>query len=246
MALKNLIAQKAKLTEEAIEDIMSEYARYDIEEREIVFTPEAAALSSKAKVLVFLVAQQGWPFVVDDAIDVEIAPSYMEDLLGIQGGTLRPILKNLKDRNILVAKSGKYSVRPSGLDAVKAELDGRPIASRRAKKGVGNKKSIETQEGDENSINTTPSPDQESARTPRSVKRSGLGTGKAFDELVNGGFFDDGKTLADLQKRFHERAIIINQSSLPNYLLRAIRNDRLSREKETVGGKRVWVYKSIQ
>lgn len=244
MALKDLIAQKAQLTEEAIEDILSAYARYDIEEREIVFTPEAVTLSNKAKILIFLVAQQGWPFVVDDAIDVEITPSYMEGLLGIQGGTLRPLLKDLKDRNLVISKSGKYSVRPSSMDAIKTELDEQRIAPRRVKKRVGKTSPIETNKRDNGSSNITPSPDQTSERTPRIARHGGRSPGKAFDELVNGGFFDDGKTLADLQKRFHERAIIINQSSLPRYLLKAIRDERLSRVRETIGAKQIWVYKT--
>ena len=246
MALKDLVAQKAKLTEEAIEDIMSEYARFDIEEREIVFTPEASNLSNKARILVFLVAQQGWPFVLEETIDVEVSPSNMEELLGIQGGTLRPILKSLKDRNILISKSGKYSVRPSSLSAIKAELDEQRITVRPPKKRVGRKKPLDADEDDGASRNNKPVSGQKSGTSAKGSKHGGLSPGKAFDELVKEGFFDDGKTLADLQERFHQRAIIINQSSLPQYLLKATRDNQLSRERESVGGKRVWVYRTVK
>ena len=245
MALKNLIAQKAKLTEEAIEDIISEYARYDTEEREIVFTPEAVALSNKAKVLVFLVAQQGWPFVLDEAIDVEVTPSHMEELLGIQGGTLRPLLKDLKDRNVLLAKSGKYSIRPSSFDVIKAEIHGVKVSPSRTRKRVEKRRSTKTDKGNESDTNPTLSDNHKSGKTPRNSKHGGLSPGKSFDDLVSSGFFGDGKTLADVQERLHEQAIIINQSSLPKYLLKAIRDGRLSREKVTVGSKRVWVYKTV-
>jgi hypothetical protein len=49
MALKDLIASKASLTEDAIEEIVAEFARFDPDHKAIVFTPESYKLSSKVK-----------------------------------------------------------------------------------------------------------------------------------------------------------------------------------------------------
>ena len=242
MALKDLVAQKAKLTEEAIEEIISEYARYDAEEREVVFTPEAATLSNKAKVLVFLVAQQGWQFVLDESIDVEIAPLDIGESLGIQGGTLRPLLKDLKDRNLVSVRDRKYSVRPSSLDAIKAELSERKQSTLRPKGRTAKRKHQRARTNTESSPNVSNSLDNNAEKSPKHLKHAALSPGKAFDDMVGSGFFDNGKTLAELQERLHERAIIIKQTSLPSYLLAAVRKGRLARKKNNVSGKMVWVY----
>ena len=248
MALKDLVAQKAKLTEDAIESIISDYVRYDTDERETVFTPNATMLSSRAKILIFLVAQQGWQFVLDEAIDVEVAPSRMEELLGIQGGSLRPVLKDLKDRNLLTARSGKYTIRPSALDAIRLELGRKDSVSNPSKKRTSHKKRSNKKNPNDSHAETTTDLNGESElkQTPtRSAKGStqpGHRPGAVFDEVLTDGFFDVGRTLGQLEERFHERGIIVKQTSLPKYLLKAVRDSRLKRKKEEVNGKHVWVY----
>jgi ribosomal protein L13E len=240
MALKDLVAQKAKLTEQAVEDIVADYVRYDEEVREIIFMPNAASLSNKAKVLIFLVAQQGWQFIIDDEIDVGVSPSRLEDLLGIGGGTLRPIIKDLKDGNLIYSKSGQYFVRATSLEGIKAELENPRRSMHVAKRTKTKKKPQEKRVGRDDDVDEV----KEARSNVKRATRSGLSVADTINDLIEGNFFESGRTLVELHSRLHERAIIIKQSSLPNYLLTAVRDGRLTRQKQEINGKEVWVYRT--
>jgi hypothetical protein len=237
MALKDLIAQKGALTESAIEEIVSEYVRYDPESKTIAFIPGAANLPNKAKVLVYLVALQGWPFVSDDAISIDAKPGSIEEYLGIPGGTLRPILKELKDRHVIAERNGRYFVRPVSLSAIKSELtasgqDAGSHSRRRRKRDQGN-----TAEAFGSTDSTRPKSTQGSAR-----KSGGLSA--RFNKWIDDGFFKEPKTLADVQRRFHKEGEIVPQSTVSPYLLSAVRSGRLTREEEKRDSKRVWTYQT--
>ena len=233
MALKDLIAQKGVLTEESIEEIVSEYVRYDPEAKSIAFIPGAANLPNRAKVLVYLVALQGWPFVSDTVVPVDAKPGSIEEHLGIPGGTLRPILKELKERHIITERNGRYFVRPVSLSAIKSELtigeQSTRLKSRKTRKKIpeGNA----TTKG------------QNKSSGPLVTKKSGsLST--RFNKWIDTGFFSKPKTLAEVQKRFHQEGEIVPQSTVSPYLLSAVRSGRLSREEGQANNKRVWTYKA--
>lgn len=247
MSLKDLVAEKSALAEAAIEEIVKDYVRYDPNEREIAFTPRFAELSNKVKVLVYLVALQGWPYVAEDAIGTEAKPAAIEQVLGIAGGTLRPLLKDLKDRHFLSYRDGSYGVRASSFDAVRNEIfdldRGSSQATRRSRTSVV--------DGDSD-VGDLPEAAPTEGRTPIPAmargKRAGgarmKDVGRTFRAWVDEGFFDDGRTLGEVQARFHEEAIIIPQTSIPKYLLAAVRAKRLTRSKEIISGKVRWVYRS--
>lgn len=240
MALRDLVAQKSALTEDAIEQVVKDYVRYDPEEREIAFTPEFASLGNKAKVLVYLVAVQGWAFVVDEAVTVETKPADLEDKLGIPGGSLRPLLKDLKDRHLVVSKGAGYSVRHSNLAAIQREIEARsgsgPTVARRRKAPARPKPAS----------NEAPASDNTNAVTDTKKRKAASGGDlkQTFNEWITQGFFDSPRTLADVQARFHQEAILIPRTSIPKYLLAGVREKSLSRSKENVNGKQLWVYQT--
>jgi hypothetical protein len=237
MALKDLIAEKAVLAEGAIEEIISDYIRYDPEEKVIAFTPAASGLQNKAKVLVYLVALQGWPFVTKETVPIDAKPHEIEEQVGIQGGTLRPILKELKDRHIIAERGGRYFVRPITLSAIRLELNvGEKSIARPKPRRARTKKTIPPESAAETSE------EKRDLRRPSNKKAGNLVV--RFDKWIDGGFFDEPKTLADVQRRFHKEGVILPRTSIPQYLLKAVREGRLTREETDANNKRVWAYRS--
>ena len=237
MALKDLIAERAKITENQIEEIVAEYARYDTDEREVVHTPAFAALSNKGKVLVHLVALQGWPFVAEETVPADASPAELEEALHIPGGTLRPILKDLKDRHIIATRGRKYSVSIAALEAIKAEIASRGDGAARTtapRRRMRQRSRGRVAKGDGGG-----KPKRGSSTKTRVGDRT-----KKFDAWIKKGFFDSARTLNEVHRRFHEEADIVSKTSLPGYLLAAVKDGRLSRKKAEVGGRQVWVYES--
>ncbi|MGA8616643.1 MAG: hypothetical protein WB760_34090 [Xanthobacteraceae bacterium] len=238
MALKDLVAQKAALAEDAIEEIISDHVRYDPDEKVIAFTPAASNLQNRAKVLVYLVALQGWPFVIDETVPVDAKPGEISEHVGIQGGTLRPILKELKDRHIIAVRGGRYFVRPVTLSAIKAELT-------EGDKGTAREKPLRRKSkksGQPSKPKAAADDNRKESRRPPNKKSGNLSV--RFEKWIEEGFFEEPKTLADVQKHFHKEGLIVPRTSVPQYLLKAVRSGRLTREEADINKKRVWAYRS--
>ncbi len=234
MALKDLVASKSALTEDAVEALIKDYVRYDVEEKEITFLPAAAVLSGRQKVLVYLVALQGWPIVAKgEDIPTAAKPADIGERVGIHGGTLRPLLKDLKDRHLIAWKGGAYSVRAASLTDIKAETDVAALVKKSARAKRAAKQPAKAGTSD-------PKPKRKST----SDKSGNLN--EKFNNWIDEGFFRKPRTLAEVQDRFHEQGDIIPQSSIPGYLLTAVRAKppRLTRTRADVNGKKVWVYTS--
>jgi hypothetical protein len=238
VALKDLIASNATLTEEAVEAIVKDYVRYDPDEREIALTAAGAALPAKAKILVYLVALQGWPFVSQDTVATDASPGEINEHLGIPGGTVRPMLMDLTDRHLLSNKNGRYSVRAASLGGVKAEITQSGPARSASRRPTKSPKEATAKEPTE--VSTAKSAQLRKSKPKNGNKSSVAGR---FEDLIDTGFFDDTKTLVDVGKKLHQAGIIISRTSIPYYLLKAVRGDRLLREEIQVAGKNVWGYR---
>jgi hypothetical protein len=252
MALKDLVAEKGTLDEAAIERIVAPYVRYDADAREVHFVPGFAGLSNKAKILVYLVALQGWRFVAEDPIPTDARPTDIETATGIPGGSLRPALRTLSENHQVYEKDSRYSVRGTSLPAIEAELNGgeehpivrrpRPPASKSAKiTATGQPVTEKDQAAD------APSAEDEvvaegDAKKSRKVGSKTGNVAATFERWIDEGYFDEPRTLSDAQKRFRKEAVMVPQTSLPSYFLSAVRKGRLTREEVEANGKRVWAY----
>ena len=232
MALKDLVVDHKKITEEIVEKIVAPYVRYDAGAHKIVLTPRAKSLSNDEKVLVFLVGVLGWQYVLDDSPNFATKPADLERELGIAGGTLRPILKKLKDLHLLVVVDGHYRAQPANLDSIEAA-----IAGETPKAGAHKPRRIKR----EGAGGETPDPMDET----RKRNRRGSGQLKAFlTKWTGDGFFAEPKTLANLLERYHEHGVITKQTSLSGLMLESVREGLLARAKVEVGGKQVWAYRT--
>jgi len=119
MPLKDLTIKGTVLREKQIEELVSDYVRYDPDTKEIVLLPAANSLKNNVKILVYLVALQGWPFVIKDPVPTDATPASIEHALHIPGGTLRPILKGFKTSHMVLVKGRSYSIHPAALPHIK-------------------------------------------------------------------------------------------------------------------------------
>jgi hypothetical protein len=238
MALKDLIADRSKLTEAAIEGIVREYVRYDPGTFEVVLTPAGLALGNDAKVLLLLVAIAGWQYVVDEVPKVDTRPAALEQMTGIPGGTLRPTLKKLKDAHLVVSTTDGYAVRVANLDAI-----GRVVAGEKAMAKSTSRKAKPAAKRDADTTGGTAEGLAERSGE-KGRKRTGVPIRGSLARLVDNGFFAEERTLGQVVARLHEMAIIAKTTSLSGPIADLVRTGKLARKKVTAGGKDVWTYRS--
>ncbi len=228
MALKDLTIKGSVLTEKQVEVIVSSYIRYDVKEKQIVFLPASNSLPNKQRVLVYLVALQGWPFLTSEPVPTDAAPASIEKAVHINGGTLRPILKELKDGHIISVTGKLYRVHSVALLQIMSILKGETkIESRKRTKNKGNEKQ-----------NKTPKDKQLKKKGGRNQRDlSGV-----FNKFISEGFFNQPKMLRDVKDRFAEKGLSVPLSSIPKMLLKATKDEKLTRKKKDINKKKVWVY----
>ncbi len=231
MALKDLVADASKIDEEVIEGIVADYVRYDPTAFRIVFTPEGTVLKNELKLLVYLVAVVGWKYLVDEPVAVPTKPVDLEVAVGISGGTLRPILKKLKDSHLVSANAGHYAVQTANLDAVRRATSGEKVKLTKSRKSPT--KSI--------ARDISNQPEGEKVK---SKKGSAGELRPVLEQWVRGGFFNEARTIRETLDRYHEYGIIVKQTSLSGLLLRVVRDGLLSRTKVERDGRTVWGYKA--
>ena len=235
MPLKDLIIDQGKVTEDKIENIISGLVCYELNPNTIVFMPKAASLNNEAKVLIYLVAVLGWQYVVEGEQNTDTRPAELESTLGILGGTLRPILKRLKDSHLLTVDNRHYSIRPYNLDAIDRIIRGETLVKSASKSRKKTREKIKQ--------NKLIPPSKKDTKKPR--KKSGFTIRSIIETLLTSGFFTEYRTLGQVLDCLHEKAIIAKLTSLSGPIAGFVRDDKLKRKKVEKNGKMVWAYKEV-
>ncbi len=112
MALKDLTIDQSKVLEDLIEKNVSSYIRYETNQKIVVFLPEALrGLSVAKKIIVFLLALKGWPYVCDsEDISQEAQPKDIAKAIVENGSTVRNNLQSLLKDGFVQKNVTKYSI----------------------------------------------------------------------------------------------------------------------------------------
>lgn len=268
MALKDLVVSHAELTEEQIEKIVSSFARYDPVAKSIVLLPPAMALSNRQRMIVYLVALRGWPFVLsDDTPPTGATPAELEQSLQMPGGTLRPILKELKDARLIENNEGRYSANPVTFPFLEEQLHDSPKPVRSARKAPQSARATASPATSLNADEERADPpvrdhDVSTQELPRAEKRpkgtGASGSGRARRDatsagggplvrlraLIKQGWFDTPRSTQAIVDHLATRGAHYRGQDLTRQLQLLIRSEELVRSKKAPpgSGRAVWHY----
>ncbi|HEY4506930.1 MAG TPA: hypothetical protein VJH71_02085 [Candidatus Paceibacterota bacterium] len=224
MALQDLIINNDKISTDLVESLLKGRVELIQEGKRVNLTKEGMRLSNKARILLLLAGGKAW-----ELLDTEAwasTPGDMQELLGIQGNTLRPILRGLADSFLVRSEKGKYSILSKGIYELEGILEGNDEKNEDTAENVLNSK----KQASPRKTNTGPS------------------KSKVIEELISEGYFADYRELSEIQSELGRRGLSTKLTSLPPYILPLVRNKTLTREyRDRVKGKgKVWVYKLLK
>lgn len=122
--LARLVVDEAEINRELLATVLEDKVRLDLRTGTFAFLPGTRdETSARGLVVTALLAQQAL-HLLDQRHPAGLSPREIEDSAGIQGGTIRPILKRLADRR-LIRKSdenGVYTVPGYALEDIAREF----------------------------------------------------------------------------------------------------------------------------
>lgn len=117
MKISELIIDIDSYDESVLADLLHPFVRIG-SNGAVRLLPTTLTLDTKKKILLFLLAQEAIRHESIDPINKEISPTILCTELKIIGGTLRPILKILKDSNLVLTEDG-YKINILALNEIK-------------------------------------------------------------------------------------------------------------------------------
>ena len=170
---------------------------------------------------------------MDDPPSISTKPADLEKALGIKGGTLRPILKQLKDNHILASADGHYSIRPSNLAAaghIVRREERVQVSAPKSRRVKRDKRSAAVDDAAKNNA--------------KPKKKTGVPIKASLIGLLHEGFFSEFRTLTRLADRLQELAVNAKKTSLSGPVAELVRDKKLVRKKIKENGRLVWAYRT--
>ena len=123
--LSRLVVDAAEVNRELLARLLQSKVRVDPSRGTFSFLGGLRqGVTARELVVTALLAQQA-VHLLDSRHPVGLAPRDIETCTGVQGGTLRPVLKRLADHGLVRRdEAGAYSIPGYALDDVAAELQG--------------------------------------------------------------------------------------------------------------------------
>jgi len=134
--LRKLLLSEQRADEGLLTDLLKGLALLDQTKRQVVLTPAGLKLAGRARVLLVLAGQHAWKLLGGELEgDASISVKEIESQTKLIGNTLRPILKDLKDENLIeAAGKGRYRIPVHALPVVPVEIAARrPTGTRSGK-----------------------------------------------------------------------------------------------------------------
>lgn len=121
MALEELISKKENL-EEILEKLLKERVRLIEEEDEKIIQIEkklARKLNNYTKILLYLAGKKAWELIekknTNKEIEFWVKPKEIEKNLQLRGGSVRPLLKQMKEAKLIDYKQKAYRINFAGI-----------------------------------------------------------------------------------------------------------------------------------
>ncbi len=98
------------------------FATVEVESGRVYFKPEADKLTTKQKILVYLLARLALSQRSGDLAVAAVLPREIQDGTSLPGGTVRPQLQKLVQEHVVQNSDGRYSVQPGALERAHKQL----------------------------------------------------------------------------------------------------------------------------
>ena len=113
-SLEDLLVDEKEINREILQELLSDYVRIGKQSGRLIPQKEFDKLTAERKVLVTLLSQHA-QYELEMAEAEWLTPATIGEQSGLKAGTVRPMVKQLKDKGVIEDDDGSYRVPTHGL-----------------------------------------------------------------------------------------------------------------------------------